>query len=110
MLMQPNFFTRTFTVIQTMYANYKIRREKRRNFNNQIIKHNLNMCQFFNIKRLMTNDGEEEDDDESTFRKLDYVAELGLTPSNENLWPTITKVAKSRNKRKVIPLNVPDGS
>jgi len=108
--MQTNILQRVFSWVITTHENYKIRRDKQRKFNSQIIKHKLSMSQFFSIKHLMANDEGGEDDDDSTFRNLDYVAKIGLTPNNENLWPTISNVVKRRSKQTVIPANVPDGS
>jgi hypothetical protein len=112
--MQTNFFQKIFNCIETVYENYKINCAKRQKFNNQIIKHKLTMCQYFSIKRRMDNDGcdDDEEEDESTFRKLDYVSELGLAPSNENLWPVIINTVNKKgnginnDKRKIIPANV----
>ena len=110
--MQTNFFQKIFNGIETAYENYKINRAKRQQFNNQIIKHKLTMCQYFSIKRKMTDCDAGEEDDESTFRKLDYVSNLGLAPSNENLWPVIINTVNkhgnkiNNNNRKVIPANI----
>jgi len=54
-------------------------RAKRLSFNSQLNKLNLNISQFYSLKKILNEYEQEEDAEEKTFDKLEYAAKLGLT-------------------------------
>lgn len=97
------FFNSFSQRIAKVYNDLERTHNERKQFNKSISNYGLNYEKFYSLKRLMCYDEEDEDDDnESTFSKLEHVTKLGLKPSNENFWPTIKSLY--RNKRVVVPL------